>query len=76
MSLSGLYSTFTSIFDKRPPKKIIEPEMSQEYHTLMEMKKVDLFTMAAELDCTIPPAATKKKLSVLIINKKRLDNSQ
>lgn len=67
-------STFSELFDNQPPKKIPEPELHQEFFTLMKMNKDDLFAMAAEHDCQIPPAATKKKLSILILNKKTLDN--
>lgn len=46
---------------------------SEEFKHLMRMKKDELFVLAAEHDCEIPPAATKKTLSKLIINKKSLD---
>jgi hypothetical protein len=47
---------------------------SEEFKHLMRMKKDDLFVLAAEHDCEIPPGATKAKLTNLILDKKTLDN--
>ena len=64
----GIHRFFKKVSAPKPSEN-----QSEEFKKLMRLHKNDLFALACEHDCIIPPGATKKKLTKLIIDKKTLD---